>query len=148
MHKTFTHSSLHTQLALGKMSQCREDVYLAATGLMAWHGHCLSVPFSVAQCACVYFWLWCVLSLTDVGLWEMPVYHAALIQTYIGPDIAEPAVWQACDRLELVLNDFLSSITLPKHWTCHLPFPFPLHGHRALCYSQMEHWLHPTFCSV
>lgn len=77
----------------------------------------------VCVLACAPFWLWCMLSLTDTGRWEVPACCAALQQMHIGCDTAEPAVWQACDRAELVLNNFLGSITLPKHWTRHLPFP-------------------------
>ena len=38
--------SLHTRLVLGKMSPCREDVYLPGTDLMAWRGRRGAVPFS------------------------------------------------------------------------------------------------------
>lgn len=60
MHKHMrrnTHvCSLHTLLVLGKMSQCREDVYLAGTDLMAWRGRCSSF-FHDATCVsvCVLF---------------------------------------------------------------------------------------------
>lgn len=115
-------SGLHTRLVSEKMSQCREDVYLVGTDLMAWHGRCVSIPRSMTLvCPHVYFYLWCVF----VFDWCEAVgdARAVLNQTCIGSDTAEPMVWQACDRAALVLNDFLGSITLPKHWTCHLPFP-------------------------
>lgn len=122
--------SLHTRLALRKMSPCREDVYLEETELMAWRGPprlSYLPPWCGAHMRVCWrarrFWLWCVLSLTDTGRWEVPARCTALQQTHIGCDTAEPAVWQACDRAELVLNNFLGSITLPKHWTRHLPFP-------------------------
>lgn len=86
---------------------------------------CGSVPMSLMQC-------YKRLRIFDCDvccLWLTPDYGrcqctgAALNQTRIGCDTGEPAVWQACDRAELVLNNFLGSITLPKYWTRHLPFP-------------------------
>lgn len=94
------------------------------------------------------FWLRCVLSLTEAGLWEMPAYRAALNQTHIGSDTAEPAVWQACDRAELVLNDFLGSITLPKHQTRHLLFPIsPSWSQTPLLFTNVA-LIAPYICSV
>lgn len=130
--------SLRRQLAQRKMSQCREDVYLEETELMARRGPCRLSYLSprcdlhacwracmcarVCVCVCRFDCYVCCL-LTDTERWEMPVFGGAPQQTHIGCDTAEPAVWQACDRAELVLNNFIGSITLPKHWTRHLPFP-------------------------
>lgn len=124
------------------MSRCREDVYLAGTDLMAWGGHCISIPCSITQrvpmclSVCISYRDVCCLWLTrEYGRCQCTV-------TCIRSDTAEPVVWQACDGAELVLNDFLGSITLPKHWTCHLPFPispswsqnrFPIHKWSADC---------------
>lgn len=47
--------SLHTRLVLGKMSPCREDVYLPGTDLMAWRGRRSAVPFFLCVFASVYF---------------------------------------------------------------------------------------------
>lgn len=143
-----------TTASLGEMSGHREEVYLAATDLTARRGRRRVSIDPLLFCdapwaswalprarAHAHSWLWCVLSVTDTGLWEMP----ALCQTCMGCDTplsrAEPSLWQACDGAELLLNDFLGSITLPKHWTCHLPptpaikhLPppkFPLRGHRS-----------------
>lgn len=57
-----TSAEPRTQLVLGKMSRCREDVYLAGTDLMAWRGRCSSVPFSMTQraCVCVLLIVMCV----------------------------------------------------------------------------------------
>lgn len=76
-------------------------------------------------CVCAWIFFFFLLRCVFVFDWCETVgdARAVLNQTCIGSDTAEPMVWQACDRAALVLNDFLGSITLPKHWTCHLPFP-------------------------
>ena len=108
---------------------CRGQIWwldVAAAALFPFLFSFFLFFFCARRCVCLRVcisWSWCVLSLTDAGLWEMPACRVALNQTHIGSDTAEPAVWQACDRAELGLNDFLGSITLPKHWTRHLPFP-------------------------
>lgn len=123
--------SRHTRLALREMSQCREDVYLEGTELMAWQCSCSSVNLSTTPCTqksasvCIFDGDVCCRWLT----WDyrgMPVRDTAHHQMHVGCNAAELEVWQACDRAKLVLNNFSGSITLPKHWTHHLPFPISL----------------------
>lgn len=135
---------IYTRLVVEKMSLRREDVYLAGTDLMAWRG-CWS--FLPLPWCCVHVSLCVCATVVCVAVdWskttEMPACCAPLDQAHIASDTAKPAVWQACDREELVRNDLFGSITLPKCWTRHLP----LHGQRLFCYSQMDRWLQPI-CS-